>query len=266
MTAFLPVTLDHRGRTLRGWQLGSAVPAARGVDVPTATGPAALLVHGFGSTDTGGQQLFVQTARTLAERGIPARSYSRLGQGTSDGDFTDITIGDEVDQVVAMIRALATDADRPVHVVAHSLGAVESALAAARVPELVATLTLWSPAGVVVDDIAEHDAIQGQPLAPARQQGWFDFGGMPLGTAFIDEVTAGLDVYASIERYTGPAQVLHGTADQIVPLDYGRRYGDLLPGATFTAVDGADHGWSSVPLRRVLLDHLVEFVGATTGH
>lgn len=264
MTAFVPVTLGHRGQTLHGWQLGEVAPPDGGGDAHGAPGPA-LLVHGFGSTDTGGQQLFVQTARTLAEHGVGVRSYSRLGHGTSDGDFTDITIGDEVDQVSSMIRTLATDAGRPVHVVAHSLGAVESAIAASRAPGLVATLTLWSPAGVVVDDIARDDDIQGRPLAPAREHGWFDFGGMALGTGFIDEVTSGLDVYASIAAYTGPAEVLHGTADQIVPLEYGQRYGDLLPGATFTAVEDGDHGWSSVPLRRVLLDHLVAFVAAPGG-
>ncbi|WP_254782912.1 alpha/beta fold hydrolase [Curtobacterium sp. MCBA15_009] len=161
-----------------------------------------------------------------------------------------------------MITAAAQDARGPVHVVAHSLGAVESAIAAGRVPDLVATLTLWSPAGVVVDDIAEHDEIQGQPLAPAREQGWFDFGGTALGTAFLDEVTAGLDVYATVDRYTGPAQVVHGTADQIVPLRYGQRYADVLPDATFTAVPDADHGWSSVPFRRTLLERLVDFVGS----
>ncbi len=246
-----PVSLDHRGRTVRGWEAGTVEPGR----------PAALLVHGFGSSDTGGQQLFVQTARHLVGHGAAVRSYSRTGHGTSDGDFADVTIGDEVEQVVAMVRALADDAHGPVHVVAHSLGAVESALAAARVPDLVATLTLWSPAGVVVDDIASKDEIQGRPLAPARAQGYFDFGGMALGMPFVDEVTAGLDVYAGIERYTGPADVVHGTDDQIVPLAYGQRYAEIMPGATFTAVEGADHGWSAVPLRRLLFDRLV----ATSG-
>lgn len=255
-TTTTAVTLDHRGSTLRGWQLGEVAGARAAV----------LLVHGFGSTDTGGQQLLVQTGRAIAARGGVVRSSSRLGHGTSDGEFADITISDEVDQVVAMVRALAADAGGPVHVVAHSLGAVESAIAAARVPDLVATLTLWSPAGVVVDDIAEHDEIQGQPLAPVREQGWFDFGGMALGTAFIDEVRAGLDVYATVAGYTGPAEVVHGTADQIVPLEYGRRYAELLPGATFVPVDDADHGWSSVPFRRLLLDRLLPFVGLGDDH
>jgi len=238
-----PLTLEHDGRALRGWQWESP-------DGASPDAPRVLLVHGFSDNAAGGHHLFVQTARHLVERGAVVRSYSRLGQGLSDGVFADITIGDEVEQVVRMIRAFA-DRDG-VHVVSHSLGAVEAALAAARVPELVRTLTLWSPAGVVVDDITVHDAIQGQPLAPAREQGWFDFGGMPLGMAFIDEVVGGLDVYGPVGAYTGPADVVHGTEDRIVPVEYGERYAAMLPGASLTVVEGADHGWSAVPLRERL--------------
>ncbi|MCJ1715811.1 alpha/beta hydrolase [Curtobacterium sp. VKM Ac-2922] len=245
------ITLDHRGRLLRGWEYGGVRPGA----------PAVLLVHGFGDTDTGARQLFVQTARVLAERGVGVRSYSRLGHGVSDGDFARITIGDEVAQVTAMVQQLAADAGAPVHVVAHSLGAVESAMAAAGVPDLVRSLTLWSPAGVVIDDITVHDAIMGQPIAPVRQRGWFDFGGTALGPAFIDEVQAGLDPYGVAVGYRGPAMVVHGTADTIVPVEYGQRYGELLPGATFVSVQGADHGWSSVPLRQDLLRRLLAFTG-----
>lgn len=248
-----PVTLDHRGRTVRGWQWDGADPEAARV----------LLVHGFGSTATGPQQLFVQTARALADRGALVRSYDRLGHGMSDGDFRDITTGDEVDQVVAMVRALAGDGPtrRAVHVVAHSLGAVESVLAAARVPDLVASLTLWSPAGVVVDDIVGKDEIQGQPLAPVRERGWFDFGGMALGRAFTDEVREGFDVWGPASEYPGPAVVVHGTGDTIVPVEYGRRYADLLPQGAFVGVEDADHGWSAVPWRELLTDRLLRTTG-----
>jgi pimeloyl-ACP methyl ester carboxylesterase len=246
-----PVGLGHRGQTIRGWQWNGTVPDA----VPV------LLVHGFGSTATGPQQLFVQTARALAARGAVVRSYDRLGHGLSDGDFADVTMGDEVDQVVAMVRALAEAAGRPVHVVAHSLGAVESVLAAARVPDLVASLTLWSPAGVVVDDIVGKDEIQGQPLAPVRERGWFDFGGMALGRAFPDEVRDGVDVWGPASGYPGPAVVVHGTGDAIVPVEYGRRYADLLPQGRFVPVEDADHSWSAVPWREVLTDRLLHTTG-----
>jgi len=247
-----PTTLDHGGRTIRGWQWEPEDGAA-------ADAPAVLLVHGFSDSALGGHQLFVQTARHLVARGAVVRSHDRLGQGVSDGAFADITIRDEVEQVVAMVRA--ADRGQGVHVIAHSLGAVESALAAARVPSLVRTLTLWSPAGVVVDDITKHDEIQGQPLAPVRERGWFDFGGMPLGSAFIADVQDDLDVYGPVSGYRGPADVVHGSEDAIVPVSYGRRYAELLSGARLTVVDGADHGWSSVPFRERLLALLDERLG-----
>lgn len=262
--ALTSIRLEHRGGALRGWEYHPA-SASASASAPAAAGGAVLFVHGFGDSSIGPRQLFVQAATALTDTGLTVRSYDRLGHGTSDGRFADISIGDEVEQVVTMIRAFSADQGAPIDVVAHSLGAVESAMAAARVPDLVRSLTLWSPAGVVVDDIAVHDAIQGQPLAPVRDRGWFDFGGTALGRGFVDEVRDGLDVYAQARGYDGPVDVLHGTADEIVPVEYGRRYGELLSGATFTAVEGADHVWSSVPWREQLVDRLLDRVRERSG-
>ena len=125
----------------------------------------------------------------------------------------------------------------------------------------MASLTLWSPAGVVVDDITEHGRVMSVPLAPSRERGVVDVAGMGLGLGFPDEVLAGVDVYGPVAGYPGAVDVLHGTADEVVPVAYGARYGELMPGATFTAVEGADHGWSSVELRRMLVERLLAHVG-----
>ncbi|GAA4682913.1 alpha/beta hydrolase [Frondihabitans cladoniiphilus] len=244
-----PVTLEHRGQLLRGteYQPGTG----------TQVSPSVLLVHGFSDSSVGPQRLFVQMARQLVSRGAVVRLYDRLGQGLSDGEFEDITLRDEIEQVSRMIEAFARDSGGAIHVIAHSLGAVESAIAAARHPALVASLTLWSPAGVVVDDITVKNEIQGQSLTSVAANGGFDFGGMWLGQAFIDDVRNNLDVYQEASGYPGPVRVLHGTKDRIVPTEYGRRYADLLPDATFIAVPGADHAWSRVTWREELLRHLV---------
>ncbi len=81
--------------------------------------------------------------------------------------------------------------------------------------------------------------------------------------AFVDEVAAGLDVYGPVSSFTGPADIVHGTQDVIVPVQYGARYAELLPGASLTVVDGADHGWSSIPWRQRLFEILDARVGFT---
>ncbi len=103
------------------------------------------------------------------------------------------------------------------------------------------------------------------PLAPSRERGVVDVAGMGLGLGFPDEVLAGVDVYGPVEGYPGPVDVLHGTADEVVPVSYGARYGELMPGAAFTAVEGADHGWSSVELRRMLVERLLAHVARAAG-
>ncbi|OZF39562.1 alpha/beta hydrolase [Rhodococcus sp. 14-2483-1-2] len=248
-----PITLSHHGQVIRGSEY-------RPMNADE-TAPSILIVHGFSDSSVGPQRLFVQTSRQLAKAGAFVRAYDRLGHGVSDGEFEDITLRDEVEQVSSMIEALGTDRSAPVHIVAHSLGAVESAIAAARHPDLVATLTLWSPAGVVVDDITVEHEIQGQPLDTVAQNGGLDFGGMWLGQAFIDDVRDGLDVYDAAAGYSGPVDIIHGTDDQIVPLEYGRRYAEFLPHATFTAISGADHAWSSRAWRDELLTRLLTLTG-----
>lgn len=248
-----PITLPHDGQLIRGNEYRPMHA--------DGTAPSVLIVHGFSESSVGPQRLFVQIARRLVEAGAVVRAYDRLGQGVSDGEFEDITLRDEVEQVSSMIRAFAADRSAPVHVVAHSLGAVEAAMAAALLSDHVAGLTLWSPAGVVVDDITVKHEIQGRPIDSVAQNGGFDFGGMWLGRAFFDDIRDGLDVYGAAAGYGGPVDVVHGTADQIVPLEYGRRYAELLPQATFTAVSGADHSWSSRAWRDELLTRLLSLLG-----
>jgi non-heme chloroperoxidase len=51
------------------------------------------------------------------------------------------------------------------------------------------------------------------------------------------------DFRADIERVDVPALIVHGTADNILPIDAtARRFKDLLPDATYVEIDGAPHG------------------------
>jgi non-heme chloroperoxidase len=51
------------------------------------------------------------------------------------------------------------------------------------------------------------------------------------------------DFRADIEAITVPALIVHGTADNILPIDKtGRKFIELLPDATYAEVEGAPHG------------------------
>ena len=56
-------------------------------------------------------------------------------------------------------------------------------------------------------------------------------------------LTWATDFRADIPAVTVPALILHGTADNILPIDAtARRFRELLPEATYVEIDGAPHG------------------------
>jgi non-heme chloroperoxidase len=68
------------------------------------------------------------------------------------------------------------------------------------------------------------------------------------------------DFRADIGKIDVPALIVHGTADNILPIDAtGRRFAQSLPSATYVEIDGAPHGmlWThAAEVNKVLLDFL----------
>ena len=68
------------------------------------------------------------------------------------------------------------------------------------------------------------------------------------------------DFRADIAKVDVPALIVHGTADNILPIDAtARRFRELLPDATYVEIEGAPHGmlWThGDEVNRVLLDFL----------
>ena len=246
MTHPISVSLTHDGRTLAG----SLYDA--GADAPWA-----LLVHGFGGSRIGPRRLFALLADRLRQAGVTAVAFDRLGHGESDGDFFDITVSDEIEQVLGMRRWAEDRAGGPIHLVAHSLGGVETALSAARRPDGIASLALWAPAAVSADDVAEG-TVHGQSTDALDTHGRIDIEGLALGPAFVDDLR-GTDPYDGIDAYTGPARIHQGLEDDVVPVRYSRRYAEIWgdPDALLVTYPDAGHTWSALPERETLIGNTV---------
>ncbi|MEO6411193.1 MAG: alpha/beta hydrolase [Pedococcus sp.] len=68
------------------------------------------------------------------------------------------------------------------------------------------------------------------------------------------------DFRGDIEKIDVPALIVHGTADNILPIEAtGRRFAKALPTATYLEIDGAPHGmlWTHADeVNKILLDFL----------
>ena len=243
----------------------------------TDQGPAdaqpVVLIHGF---PLNGESWGKQQAALLAE-GYRVIAYDRRGFGAS----TKAGSGYDYDTFAADLHALIEDLDlREVVLVGFSMGTGEiarylSRYGSGRVAK-AAFLGSLEPFLLKTDDNPEGAGPQEffDGVAQSVQEDRYayitsflrDFYNLDdnLGSRISQEAVDASARVASLAGNTAiaaapltwptdfrgdipsidvPALILHGTADNILPIDAtGRRFKDLVPGATYVELEGAPHG------------------------
>lgn len=205
------------------------------------------LLHGFGGNHIEPHALFTSTARALAAGGIGALRFDFGGSGDSEGLFQDATLSGEVSDAHAALRFLAAqpkvDAER-LGLLGLSLGGLIAACTAAASPR-VRALVLWA-AVANLGELFAAAAVPGQ-LDQLDRAGYVDLDGLAVGEALVDEAVT-TDPLGALSGYGGPALLVHGTADAVVPFSHSLRYKTALGDrARLLEVEGADHVFSSLP-------------------
>lgn len=211
--------------------------------------PLLVLCHGFGAAKE--NPLFDVLADSLLSRGIAILRFDFNGHGQSEGRFEDMTVGNEIKDVMCILRyASSLPWVGRMALAGHSQGGVVAAMAggqlAVRRPKdmkKLAALVLMAPAAVLRDD-----AIRGNTFGaaydpanpPERIPLW---NGRSLGGPFVREAVR-LPIYETALHYHGPECIIHGEADRIVPYTYGQRFHYLNRRSEWLLLPHADHGFS----------------------
>jgi pimeloyl-ACP methyl ester carboxylesterase len=92
-----------------------------------------------------------------------------------------------------------------------------------------------------------------------------EFSGMTVPNEIEDakyiRTAFNLPIYETARKYTGPACIIHGTGDQVVPYTYGERYHYIWPGSELHILPAADHMFSK-DMQKVV-DLMVDFLVKT---
>ena len=64
-----------------------------------------------------------------------------------------------------------------------------------------------------------------------------------LGAEYI-RTAFSLPIYETAAKYQGPALIIHGTGDRVVPYTYGERFHQGWPNSELVIIEKADHGFS----------------------
>ena len=72
---------------------------------------------------------------------------------------------------------------------------------------------------------------------------YIEFNNYKIGSDYIKTAQT-LNIYETAAQYEGPVCIIHGTADEIVPYNYGERYRDIYKDGVLYPIEGDDHSFS----------------------
>lgn len=212
---------------------------------------AVIICHGFIGSRIGVDRLFVKTARALAAQGSFVIRFDYGGCGESSGDYGALGFDAMVDQTRTMIDYVS-EMDcvdpRRITLLGHSLGGAVAIMTAVK-DKRVKRLALWSPVGYPFNDIVRIVGRVGYD--EAIQRGSTDHRGYTLQPVFFDSLMQH-QPFQSATRFGGDVLLVHGTSDELIPVDYSFLYQKVF----WTRSEGicdkeiifqADHTYSSRP-------------------
>ena len=205
--------------------------------------PMVIFCHGFGGTKDG--PLFELIADTLQQHGIASIRFDFNGHGQSEGEFKDMTVPNEIEdakhvyEYVCDLRYVNS-----VAIVGHSQGGVVASMTAGELgTEAFSAVVLMAPAAVLRDD-AIRGSTMGKMYDPLDPPEYVElWGGQKLGRDYI-KTAFSLPIYETAAKYQGPALIVHGNADRVVPYTYGLRFHEIWPGSEYEYLEYYDHGFS----------------------
>jgi len=219
---------------------------------PGAEGTRQIVVLGHGVTGNKDRPFVMALAEGLAAAGRHVLRFSFAGNGTSGGRFVDSTISKEVEDLTAVLDALA---DYEICYVGHSMGGAVGVLATKRDERIKLLVSLTGMVHTQAFAMREFGEV-----TPGQGCMW-DEPDCPLSQAYMDDMAQIGTVVEQGAEIGVPWLLVHGTEDDVVPIEDSR---DILVKASDKAelfvIEGADHVFSEHA--DALVDKVTSWVGS----
>ncbi len=196
-----------------------------------------VLCHGMMSCREGTKQKAF--ARLLSESGFSVLRFDFSFCGESEGRFEEITFAQEVDDLRAAVAWVRDRGAGPVGLLGSSMGGAVALLYASREPSIKAIVTLagvGTPAHIA-------DGMEGlkQKIREWKDQGYLLGAEGEPGEKFFEDARS-QDVLGAARLVSAPLLVLHGSADEVVPVEDARAIHENAGGpAELRILPGVDH-------------------------
>lgn len=220
---------------------------------------AAILCHGMESHKNSEKLIFL--GQQLALRGILTLRFDFSYVGESSGKFEDITYSGEVEDLRAAYALMRNRHGGKIAIFGSSMGGTVALMFAAAEPHVAALVTLAAP--------LHPENFPKRVLTPAglerwRKRGYTRYNGQRLNLTMLEDLES-IDVPAAARKIHCPVLILHGDADEVVPVAEAHElHGCLTNAKRLSILKDGDHRLSDpVIMQRAMqqaLDWLTEHV------
>jgi pimeloyl-ACP methyl ester carboxylesterase len=241
---------NSRGDTLSGVLHHPATSAIRG---------AVILCHGMES-DKNSEKL-IYLGQALASRGIVALRFDFSFVGESSAKFEDITYSGELDDLRAAYAFVQSHHPGKTAILGSSMGGTVALLFAAEEPAVAALVTVAAP---VHPEHFPRRILTPKQIDQWRNQGFTLYHGQRLNASLLHDLEK-INILEAAARITCPVLIVHGDADELVPVKEAHElHGCLNNSKQLLVLKGGDHRLSNPAImQRAIaeaLDWLTEHV------
>lgn len=188
-------------------------------------------------------------AYTLAQNGYAAFCFDFNGGGffsQSDGKSVDMSVLTEKEDLKAVLDFAKNQTytkESGILLMGCSQGGLVCALTAAELQDEISGLILQYPALSIPDDARKGSMIKAK-FDPNNIPDKLNCGPMKLGKQYVTDVID-MDVFQSLDGYTGNVLLIHGDADTLVDISYSKEayqvYQENGADVEFKTISGAGH-------------------------
>jgi len=229
----MEVAVKRAGLTLRGILEKSK----------DANGRLAILFHGFGGDiDDRPGSIFQTISDKLLQKGISILRFDFNGHGKSDGDFSEMTPFNEIEDGMAIINyARNLDFVTEIYLIGHSQGAVIAGMLAGYYEDVVSKLILLAPAASL-----KTDAQMGKCMRATYDTNHIpekvDVDGVHIVGGHYFRIAKYLPLYEVTSQFRKPVLIVHGKKDAVISMTGVLQYRECLANCLLKLYDGLDHG------------------------
>lgn len=221
--------------------------------------PIIILCHGFSTTKNAHTSIKLQ--EIINQNNVSTFRFDFFGHGESEGKFEDITISEAVDDTLNAIKLMKKLGYTKIGLFGSSFGGITALMTASKIKDL-SILILKSPVSNFQE--IELERKSKKELDEWKSNGftyYIDGKGIKhqLNYTFFEDFKNN-DGYEAAKKIKIPTLIIHGDADEIVPIKQSQKTVNIIKNCRLEVINGANHKYSEPKHFEMMLEFVSRFI------